>query len=102
MQSDLFGAPGDINIEATLRKFADIAEAGEKPHWAGAMRLAATEIRQLRELIAEAVALRPFWPFPLTDEAAKKRDAVWQRMENYLPPNAELTGRASAACEGPR
>lgn len=81
---------GNDDLVATLRKFADVAEAGEKPHWAGAMRIAATEIMELRELLTEAVALRdfPVWPFPRGEETAKKRAELWRRIESALPPNA--------------
>ena len=56
--------------------------------------LKATEIRQLRGLLTEAVALRDFprWPFPGGEETAKKRADLWRRIEHSLPPNAEVNG----------
>ena len=83
---------GDVDLVATLRKFADIAEAGDKPHWAGAMRLAATEIRNLRDeverhknqnevaktIISAGVELMP------CDKLGK-----WRGVRTYLEQTAE-------------
>lgn len=40
------------NIMRRLRDTADIAEAGDKVHWAMLMRDAATEIKYLRDLLS--------------------------------------------------
>lgn len=63
--------------------------------------LKATEIRQLRGLLTEAVALRDFprWPFPGGEETAKKRADLWRRIEHSLPPNA--VANSAGACASP-
>lgn len=45
----------ETQLRETLRQYADIASAGDKPHWADAMRQAAQQIAML-ENIAEAAS----------------------------------------------
>jgi hypothetical protein len=44
------------DLITTLRQYADVAEAGDKPHWATAMRRAAQRIAVLQVFVADGCA----------------------------------------------
>jgi hypothetical protein len=64
------------DLISLLRQYADIAEAGQKPHWASAMRRAASDLTAAREQIAELTDKALRYDLDQAGIAHREREAI--------------------------